>query len=428
MAVVINSKKNKPKAYVPSSVTLIGDSLQGQSGPFTTVTPGVSTVITKPDIGWGGWMARFSKGAINVIANLAVIGYTTEQILATVPAAIATGAQAVIVNGMTNDIVAGWPIARTKEALSAIFKQLNEAGIQIIMATAPPLYKLTDVEGGKFIALNEWIRAQARDYGAPVIDVHAMLVDPLSVTGYAKAGVLQTDNTHLNPKTARACGLMAWNTVSYLFPDRSVHSVSVLERKLINPVGTNLLNYALMSGTAGTGLNIGSIPANSVASGMQVVSVAPGPTVTPSLVARADGFGFDQIADVTAGVVAGSTVQIRSNDTAYTRAAPGDILQGEMWVSTQNMVGVYRLQLSLTCRIDGVLYQSIDCSSSGELALGSVQVDQSGFANLVFKTEPFQLPATGAITSLTLTLDVYFSEANGTIKLAAGRPLIRTVI
>nr|WP_229260007.1 SGNH/GDSL hydrolase family protein [Duganella aquatilis] len=399
--------------------------MQAQSGPITTIVPGTSVTITKPDIGWGGWMIRFSNGAINLVGNFAVIGYTTEQILETIPAVIASGAKTVFVNGMTNDIVNGWPISRTKTALSAIYKALRDAGIRIVMVTAPPLYKLTAVEGGKFVALNEWVREQARAFGCRLVDLFKIVADPMSVTGWAKPGALLPDFTHFVQRTARACGLMAWKAVADLFPDRSVHAVSALDLRTLNPDGSNLLSSALMMGATGTGLNIGAIPANSVATGMQVGTSVAGPTIVPSLVARADGYGFDQVMQVTGGVIAGSDALIRNNDTAYTRAVAGDVLYGQMWLAAQNMSNVYRIQLSLTCRIDGVLYNSIDCSSSGDQSLGSSQIDQSDFESMPFTTTPFQLPASGVITSLTLTANVYFSEANGTIKLSAGRPMIR---
>jgi lysophospholipase L1-like esterase len=407
-----------------NSVAFAGDSLQAQSGPITTVVPGVSVTITKPDIGWGGWMIRNSNGAINLILNAAVIGYTTEQILETMPAVIASGAETIFINGMTNDIVNGWPIARTKTALAACYKMARDAGRRVVMVTAPPLYKLTSVEGGKFVALNEWVREQARIFGCRLVDIYSLVSDPVSTNGWAKAGALLPDNTHLVERTARAGGKMAWLAVADLFQDRSVHAVSVLDLKTLNPDGRNLLSSALMMGTTGTGLNIGAIPANSVAAGMQVGTSVAGPTIVPSLVARADGYGFDQVMEVTGGVIIGSDALIRNNDSAYTRVVAGDVLWAQMWLAAENMVNVYRIQLSLTCRIDGVLYNSIDCSSSGDPSLGSSQYDQTSFATMPFSTTPFQLPASGVITSATITANVYFSEANGTIKLSAGRPLI----
>ncbi|MRW82891.1 hypothetical protein GJ698_02150 [Pseudoduganella sp. FT26W] len=427
-AVVQDAIVAVPRSLPANSVAFAGDSLQAQSGPITSIVPAASVTITNPDIGWGGWMIRFSNGAINLVGNFAVIGYTTEQILDTIPAVLASGAETVFVNGMTNDIVNGWPISRSKAALSAIYKALRDAGRRVVMVTAPPLYKLTAVEGAKFVALNDWVREQARVFGCRLVDIFSIVADPVSATGWAKPGALLPDNTHLVQRTARACGRMAWSTVADLFQDRSVHAVSALDLKTLNPDGRNLLSNALMMGTTGTGLNIGTIPANSVAAGMQVGTSAAGPTIVPSRVARADGYGFDQVMEVTGGVIVGSDALIRNNDTAYTRANAGDWLWGQMWLSAENMLNVYRIQLSLTCRIDGVLYNSIDCSSSGDQSLGSSQVDQTAFATMPFTTTPFQLPTSGVISSLTMTANVYFSEANGTIKLSAGRPLISNKI
>ncbi len=73
---------------------------------------------------------RSGRYRVNPSHILGVGGTRTDQILATVPAAVATGVRRCVVNGGTNDIAQGIPVATARANLIETWRRLRASGVE----------------------------------------------------------------------------------------------------------------------------------------------------------------------------------------------------------------------------------------------------------------------------------------------------------
>ena len=375
---------------------LWGDSLAYQSGPFTT-----GNTIYQPNIGWFAHLNRLLNGAFDVVANAGIIGQMSADIVSRFATDVAPYRPGIIVYiGGTNDPINGVdPLVTIANAKQA-YDYANSIGAQFWISSPPPLYKLTTLEASRLQQIGIGYRKLAKENpGCVYLPVFEASIDPLSATGYAKAGYLLSDNTHFTEKGRRAVANFVLPYARQSIADCSTHASSVIETKTTNAGNRNLLSNPLFTGT----------PVAGVAPSWQVSVSSGSATLTPTVVARPDGIGFMQRVVCVFNTASDDNL-IRTNDSTYTRILNLDELQGEIFLNLTGFTGLFRCSLRLSVTVGGVTYDSIDNSQSAE---SYTQVDQGDWVDVPLRTGKLTIPALGAITAANLTLQITSGATGG---------------
>lgn len=247
-----------------------------------------------------------------VLYNYGVNGETVAQIYARLPTII----------GLPQNVVwlrAGTSNAATDEAGAAtdlvtiedMIKQLMNAQKTLIVSTIPPVG--TTAVGGRYcLALNRGIRSLASQYGAFLVDEHAIVVDPTNALGNAQSGYLQADNTIFTSKASRAIAAALQPIVTNIFGSKFSGPASAMDGYNVtnNPSAKNVFdNPTLQTATGGTA---GSTAVTGIIAGSMRCDAGGGFAVgaaVASVVAASSGFGNAQrlVASPTA---AADTLQI----------------------------------------------------------------------------------------------------------------------
>jgi lysophospholipase L1-like esterase len=147
------------------------------------------------------------------LGNLGVGGQTTSQILARIGAVLALNPGWVVLTAGTNNMGVAGGVAQAKADITAMLDIYDAAGIRVVISTLPPRLSgnYTGTIRADTLALNEWIRGQARTRpGLIVLDYFAVLAD--GNTGNYVATIYgfnpTTDGIHLSATGAYACGKM----------------------------------------------------------------------------------------------------------------------------------------------------------------------------------------------------------------------------
>jgi lysophospholipase L1-like esterase len=166
--------------------------------PVTVVVLGSSTAagfgLSDPATGWVPRYAAFLdvERPGSVVANLAVSGFTSFQVLPTgtpdrpdrpavdvehnITAAIATMPQALIVNLPSNDAGYGYPVEETLANLHAVATQAEQAGVQAWITTSQPRSAFIAPAGQALLTgLRDGVLA---DFGEHAIDFWTPLAAP----------------------------------------------------------------------------------------------------------------------------------------------------------------------------------------------------------------------------------------------------------
>lgn len=109
--------------------------------------------------------------------NCGVEGDRTDQIVARFESCIA-GAQVLFVQGGTNDLVQGQPPAGAAANIRSMIRRAREAGLDVVVATIPPLNVRHPEWAPEIRRLNDLIRTLAREEDVPVVDFYSALEDP----------------------------------------------------------------------------------------------------------------------------------------------------------------------------------------------------------------------------------------------------------
>ena len=396
----------------PVNAVIFGDSLSWENGPNKTV--GSQTTYSALDTGWFNWFNAKMGGAFTVVANLAIVGKRSDEVLAEqVPAVLSSGAQvAFMVGPATNDVSQTVAADVTIGYLQQIYDAVLSAGIQLVVLTVPALNTVTAVGNAKILKIGAWQKSYARaNPKLLVVDAHAVTVDPASASGQAKANYLRSaDNTHFTQLCARAIGEAAYARLSGKFLDVNYHVSSMLDVKATDASAVNLL-YAPLLNTGTAGALSGAGVTGTVASSWQVVVTAGAPTSSVcSLLDRADGYGKNQRVVITAAA-AGDEVAINNNDLARNFVVPGSSYRGEAFVTITGASNLVRMQLSLTVTIDGATY--VATWGAQNVAMTAATYSQADVAEMCIPTPVLPIPAGASVTATKLQLALKFGGAGG---------------
>lgn len=296
---------------------VFGDSLTEQGGEIpvgdtygiANSAPGAprNNPDTRAFAAWT-WANVLLNQAFTTLANYGIGGQTTSQILARVNDAIALNPGWVILTAGTNNMGVAGGLAQAKADITAILNQFAATGIRVALLTLPPRLSgnYTGTIKSDTLALNEWIRQQARTYpGIVVADVFPALADGgasnylTNIYGFNPT----TDGVHLSATGAYACGKVLAEAL------RPFITTNAVPYSNPNP-GANLLTTAT-GRPAGTG--------SSAATGWNATN-----SPTWSDVARVDGLGsWKQVV-----IASGNSILTTNATVDGTRLAIGDTING----------------------------------------------------------------------------------------------------
>jgi len=376
---------------------------------------------------------------ITIGDTFGVSGDRTDQMLARLPAAIATGAGLLYVQGGINNIgqvASGSPTYTynhavtgetvTIDTVAAVamrdLKQIADtalrAGMAIIIENEVGGSTLTSSE--KLAALNN-LRAMIADYGERtpgvlVHDAYPVVMQPGAATPTFKAGY-SYDGVHLNGRGAFWHAKSLATLLERLVAPRSVLSRGVLDVPA-NGRRQLLANHLFMTGTGGTAGNgmSGDVPANwTAAMGANVGSA------TLSSVANSDGVGNGLQAAITynaAGAYTLSQTLAGTSAGAYhANLRPGDEVEGfalvEVLGGAASLATIHMELNGSTAGSGGTSFGSIDMGGP------SATTDQgvNDAALLTLRTRPVVLPAsTGGYPYLIASIRaVAFAAGSATV-------------
>lgn len=186
--------------YVGDSILQYGLAFSGPNANGTSYAPTLS------DQSWPAWALLHSDGRVRYAGQNAVAGYTVDQVGRNcIPAALAAKPTFCVVSCGRNDVLQGLDVDLvTIPAFESIFRRLRQAGIIPVLCTMSA--QGNSGFDSRRIAehrINGYLRAYARRYGYPLVDMHRVTVDP--ATGDWRAGLSQ-DASHPNAVGARAMG------------------------------------------------------------------------------------------------------------------------------------------------------------------------------------------------------------------------------
>lgn len=205
------------------------------------------------NLGYVGWAQIQGNGLWRYAGQAATGGYSAMQVRDEhLPAALAAKPWACVVHCGQNNIES-WE--DTLAALTTIYQSLLAARIMPILVTIQPLDNASDKI--KVNRLNTWIKARARDMGVPVLDSHALFVNPETnawATAYSDG-----DQVHSNGLGAKVLGKLLNDTLAPWLPATgafdfaaSEPDTSLLVSRPLNYVTSGSFTSG-WSGTLGTG-------------------------------------------------------------------------------------------------------------------------------------------------------------------------------
>jgi lysophospholipase L1-like esterase len=183
-----------------ATLLTIGDSL---------ATAGITSqgVMTGNVIGptsFAAWAILLSNGRLVFKGVSGTTGFTSAQLLAThVPIALAVAPQLCLVQIGVNDAQNAVPIATTIANLTAIYTQLQAAGIRPVLTTVTPISAASSTIRTAITRINAWILRYAQASGLPLVDFHGAVSD--TTNGDWTAG-LNADTLHQNAAGAKVMG------------------------------------------------------------------------------------------------------------------------------------------------------------------------------------------------------------------------------
>lgn len=216
--------------------------------------------FNKP-IGAQHWIASHSGNRVYfpAEANLAVSGYTTNQMLSIMSASIATwksqNIDCVLCWWGTNDLT-GIALDTTKRNIIAMVNMMRAAGITVVSISETPrtgAYGLTPSQNTNHKLLHDWLQDVLPQYGVYPVNLWDIFVDPAaSGSLYTPYAQYTYDGIHPSIRGAYVAGKAAWEQAfSLLFTQPEGLLFDSLIYSSNNPTGS-LLKNALLEGTGGT--------------------------------------------------------------------------------------------------------------------------------------------------------------------------------
>jgi lysophospholipase L1-like esterase len=279
-----------------------------------------------------------------LVKNLGVSGDRTDQILARLPAALATGAKWLYIHAGCNDIGQAYPSATTSgiTAWTNIKTMIDAAvarGMHVIYTLEPGATNFTTAMIVQLAILNEKAREYAETCpGLVLFDLPAAIWDGTNASTTAITLVTSLDGTHENLASAYLAGKAFATLLTAIMPPRphgfrssvEVPDISVVNL-LRNPMMANQAGGVVGAGASGTICGFWSSQRSGNATGVYSVGTA------------SDGSGVkEQIIQCTF-TAAGEEVRL-IQDVVPANWSPGDILQASAEVvvdaGSSNLAGV----------------------------------------------------------------------------------------
>jgi len=309
----------------PNAVVVLGDSRGAQIHAD-------STYLNRTAFNHFNWGNALSGNRAVIVKNLGYSGDRTDQVLARLPAAIATNAGVLYIHCGVNDIAQQYPTAATSgfTAFTNIKKMIDAAvanGMIPLVVVDPGAENFTPAMIVQLIELNQRLREYAEicprmvlfDLPAAVYNVATSTTTAIKLIGYL-------DGVHQNNLGAYIAGKAFALILQAIMPPRPhgiralyESSVNSLVNLLQNPMFTNMTGGIL--GTGVTGQVPGFWNASKPATGALAVSIAD----------PADGSPGKEVVMAATFGAAGEEASLYQ-DTPNANWNVGDIIQGSVEV------------------------------------------------------------------------------------------------
>lgn len=364
------------------------------------------------DYGYFTWVNAFLGSPFAIGSNNGIATQGTSQIYSRVSDVVSYAPDWCFVNGGINDSGLAIPIDVTISNSKATCLALLNSGIKVCLLATTPYTGHADAVWRAHVqnaALREWARYVPN---LVFVDTYSVMVNPTDAAGNLASG-MSGDALHPSAKGARAMGYAIAQALSKYITSPTILPSSVSESWATSANEGQLYTNPLFTGTTGTLLGTAT-GASGVATGWSAgVSSGTVSSCVCSLVARPDGFGFNQKI-VASGGGSGGQIQIRQG-TLAARTTMGKTLAlaGALKISGCTDVASIGFQFSAT--IGGVTKQIHAFDP------GSTTWDQTDLGEIIARTPNFTLDGT-AITSLNTFIQVTFgTSGTGAATLELGR-------
>jgi len=138
------------------------------------------------------------------------VGYTSTQLLAYLPAVLATDWDFVHLQVITNDPANGVSFATTKANITQMVDEILAAGKTPILSTAPPLGSPVGGNTGTILTTltkdNGWVKRFAAARRLPLVDYHGVTVNPADNNPISMGTFWNADGVHPLAPGAKAMG------------------------------------------------------------------------------------------------------------------------------------------------------------------------------------------------------------------------------
>lgn len=414
-------------AWQANTVVIFGHSKVDQNSYAGHGSGGISRLS---DLGFYAWAQYYLRGSMELLYNAGIGGQDTPQILSRITSDVIAYAPAwcMLQGGTCNDIHAGTSADTIIATQAAILDKLTAAGIRTIALTDPTWADghgdLTPVNVEKLERANRaLLRAPLTRPGVVAIDTAGTIMNPLSTTGAAKAGMIQLDDyIHPLPRGARAQGkLIADRLVALGFQVLDFLPKSLAEAYSFANAGRQLLDNPLMQGATGAN-NAGDTLTGPIPTGY---GVSKGGTWGTAMVksatpARADGYGNDWVLTITNTGAVDDYLVLTGPDVSA-RCAEGDVLQAAAEIGITGMSKVKEHDFFMFAGNGTTTLTASALSRDDAANWDSSCYDQSDLTGGVLPTGPVKVPAGGTPTGIKAYFRIRFDGAGGTAVIRIGR-------
>lgn len=396
----------------------------GSSTPIATSSAGFSVspqerLTDKCIAAWANF--SFTGGPRFVIDTIAGAGgQRSDQVLARLDRdCLSRDPDLVLEYSGINDIIQGYTASQIYANRSAMWDRIIAAGRTPIVTTLAPLHysyvSFTAERAAQIIALNTMIRDYAhRNKRALLLDVFKIVTDPTSnytdiaagtfTTSFAWKTGYTTDFIHPTPEGYAQIGLGLRDLLSPILPTMELLPSSVGDSYQYNSASRQLLDNPLMVNGAGGTVAGNVVPgAANVAHLWQITASGAGSSVSASVVARGDGIGYNQRAELTSTASA-DYMELHQPSSIHARVAAGDQIMFVCELDLTNMAAIDRHTALIEFTLDGTAY------NCGFIQSGSA-VGQTN-KSLIIATPVMTVPA-GTLTNLRTRVRVRASGAGG---------------
>ncbi len=331
------------------------------------------------------WANALLGQRMKTVYNGAVSGQRSDQYLANLNAAIASGAKWLLIWGVVNDIVQSGTTGDTALSIWTRIKNAAQSalnvGMNVVLLTEPGSNSMGTSTSQKAMVnqFNQYMREYADvTPGVFCFDIASLLIDP-ALANLTLRSAYSSDGTHSNAYGAYYLGQAFANTISNFIPAINSQIFGPFEISANGNIQqvANPLFLTTTGGTSQTGIT-GNTPSGFI------TGRSGAATATISTAASADGYG-NAVTLAGTFTAAGEYIRIGQDTTLGNYTIPGDIVESGAHIT----VSAGSVNLATAC-----LYSNFGTISNptadlytvdNTVALPNVAMD------LTFKSVPFTL-------------------------------------